>query len=636
MTASMWLAASILALLVGPGLHAAVRRVGSIVAAGFDGFMFVAVLGLVLADVVPEATASGGLWSLACLGLGVAIPALAEHKVGPRASHRVATVVALVGMALHASIDGMAIALAMPDDRVRAGGLALSIAIVLHRVPAGMAIWAMVGTGSGRARSVPVWVMSGVAVASIVGFSLARSGIFVDEPSSWGPFISFSSGLLLHVLGHAAVATHEGAEAGAGEDAGGSSDQRMRAARKRRSSGIGAALALVFVGIVQLDLLGWAGEIGHGHEHGHGHHDGAPSTVLVGLFATLAMTAAPAWVLAYFVAGVGRDWSLRFVSQLSRTRRESARLARCIEVFASLEAGGGMRQTRGLALAMGWVGIMTSFAWLGVGLASLRLALMALCVGMLCWAVARKSGPDRAERDTSCPDDPDPELSASPRLGGGWRALAFGFGPLLDASMPRLCVGMCFAAIIAPALAQTQLSNVDPVWSVVAAVAIGCFVHASAMGSTPLLAVALMHGATPGSVLALTLTAPMHALRFRVWDRPAQGRGREKWLLASMVVAMALASGWSIDWADSRFFAGELGRLAWYETGQPHSPGDFSVWSRLAALCLLVTGSASLLRQGPRGFLAQLWGGHDHDHGHGHDPVDGHGHAEHGHGTHRH
>ena len=58
MTAQIWLATSIVVLAVGPCLHSVLRRGGPRIAAGLDGFLLVAVLGLVLIDVLPEAVSS--------------------------------------------------------------------------------------------------------------------------------------------------------------------------------------------------------------------------------------------------------------------------------------------------------------------------------------------------------------------------------------------------------------------------------------------------------------------------------------------------------------------------------------------------------------------------------------------------
>ncbi|MCK6531013.1 hypothetical protein L6R50_26790, partial [Myxococcota bacterium] len=133
------LIASLAALAVGPVLHRAARRMPSALAA-LDGFMVVALVGLVLLQVLPLAVGSAGWAAIGAAGAGLAAPGLLERSRWRRArtaSRRGVEVLALAGLALHAVADGVTLAV---DDGHGAGPGALAMAVLLHQVPAGLGI----------------------------------------------------------------------------------------------------------------------------------------------------------------------------------------------------------------------------------------------------------------------------------------------------------------------------------------------------------------------------------------------------------------------------------------------------------------------------------------------------------------
>ncbi|HJL46719.1 MAG TPA: hypothetical protein RMG45_12805 [Polyangiaceae bacterium LLY-WYZ-15_(1-7)] len=146
------LAASLLALAAGPLLHAALRRTP-----GGRRILQWAVLGavafLVLGHVLPECLEACGAIALVVAAVGFALPAAAERVVEARwARSSVWLGVAVLGLAAHALIDGVALGLG------EAGGHgheshghhehAMGLAVVLHRLPVAAGLWGLLAKRS--------------------------------------------------------------------------------------------------------------------------------------------------------------------------------------------------------------------------------------------------------------------------------------------------------------------------------------------------------------------------------------------------------------------------------------------------------------------------------------------------------
>src|SRR5688572_32373494 len=117
-------------------MYALSRRVRFLLHA-LDGFVLTAVGSLVLLHIAPRALALGGFWSLALGSIGLALPALFERMVFGRSAKGWAIVLGLLGLVSHTLIDGAAIGSEKEAS-------ALSWAIVMHRLPAGILVWWLV------------------------------------------------------------------------------------------------------------------------------------------------------------------------------------------------------------------------------------------------------------------------------------------------------------------------------------------------------------------------------------------------------------------------------------------------------------------------------------------------------------
>ena len=138
------------------------------------GFM----ISIAVADLIPEALERGGrdagLIVLAgFLAVHLTQHTLARHFHFGEETHEVTPVVsasALVGLLLHTFVDGVAIASGFATDA--ALGVLMFAAIVLHKVPEGLAISSLfIAAGSGRRRALGAAALLGVA--TIVGALVA-------------------------------------------------------------------------------------------------------------------------------------------------------------------------------------------------------------------------------------------------------------------------------------------------------------------------------------------------------------------------------------------------------------------------------------------------------------------------------
>lgn len=245
---------AIVALLAGVLALPLVRRRTALLA-GLDGFVAVFIGGLVALHILPEAVSSGGLWALLAGLLGLALP-LGAHGLHRRhrgtgqrgGMQRALLVVAAVGLAIHAAVDGVALATAAAtaghahhhgghagdahDVVLAASGGMLGLAVLAHKLPTGLALGWIVERAAGM--RVALLAALGASLATIAGYAAASAGMLSHGSLVLAIFNAFVAGSLLHVVtGHAAE----------------------RGARAARPTLGGAALACVLLVLVLRDPL---------------------------------------------------------------------------------------------------------------------------------------------------------------------------------------------------------------------------------------------------------------------------------------------------------------------------------------------------------------------------------------------
>ncbi|MDD5309536.1 MAG: hypothetical protein PHU25_19640 [Deltaproteobacteria bacterium] len=190
---------AVAALAAGPVL-AQILGANRRAAAVIDGFVLFTVGGIALFDVLPEALAGGGLPAVLAAIAGVATPALLARFVRHEraVTFRGALILALVGLAAHAFLDGTALAGGGHGHEDHARMLAL--AVVFHRFPEGLAIWWLVRPSFGvRAACL---VILAQALSTLGGYFGGGALMLGASEQAVSTFQALMAGLLLHVLTH--------------------------------------------------------------------------------------------------------------------------------------------------------------------------------------------------------------------------------------------------------------------------------------------------------------------------------------------------------------------------------------------------------------------------------------------------
>lgn len=154
------------------------------------GFM----IAVALADVLPEAIERGGRDAAVTAVVGFLLVHLTQHVLARHfhfgeETHHVTPVVsasALVGLLLHTFVDGVAIASGFAVSREL--GVLLSIAILLHKLPEGLAISSLfLAAGLGRARALgAAALLGGATLAGLVVTELTHVNADVGLALSGG------------------------------------------------------------------------------------------------------------------------------------------------------------------------------------------------------------------------------------------------------------------------------------------------------------------------------------------------------------------------------------------------------------------------------------------------------------------
>jgi uncharacterized protein len=592
--------ASIAALLVGPLAARMLRaRRGALVC--LDGFVLVGLLVLLGFEVLPEALAEAGGYAALAAAAGFVLPSLAERRL-TRFRLSPMVVLALAGLAVHGLLDGAALAAAEHHHSHGHNEVMLAFAVVLHRLPMGLFVWWTVAPYSRPG----AWMVLGIeAAATAVGFIGAGPLLAVLPQTALAVFQALVAGSLVHVIvEHGPVRPESGQE--------------------RMLAGVGAAVA----GVILVALAA--------SDPGMTRIDYELDAERA--FLALALESAPALLIAFSLAGMATAlvgarsarWLRRGGSGTQALKGVAFGLplpiCSCgvLPMYQSLlRAGVPTAAGMGFLIATPEIGIdaiLLSVPLLGPEMAALRVAaaaLVAIAVGALLGRWLRV--PEVAEVPVSASTAP---LSTRMREG-----LRYGLVELVDHVGPWIVVGLGIAALVEPMLDASYLTGLNRALTVPLMAFIGIPLYVCASGATPLVAVLMHKGLGAGAAIAFLLTGPAtNVTTFGVLRRL---HGRRAALAFGLGVAgLACIIGWLVDG-----FV-ELPPLDLHDVAAEGA----SVVEVVALVLLGLVFLASLLRQGPRGVLAQVLNPHDenhhhgHEHGHGHAHDHGHDHGHHDHG----
>jgi hypothetical protein len=586
---------SLLAFAAGPVLFAVADRARTTLAA-LDGFVMVAVAGLALVHIIPHAAATAGIAALGVALIGFVGPGLIEHRLerAARQTHAAAIVLAIAGLAVHEFFDGVGLAAAFYDQR--SGISLLAVAVLLHRLPLAITVWWLIRPQRGPA--VAWLVLGALGAATVLGYYSVDAVSGIADARWLGLLEALIAGSLLHVVVHRPSPLFT----------------PSHGPRERLTAGVGALLGLVAVA-----SLGAEHHVPvHGHE-GMGFGD---------VFTGLALESAPALLIAFALAGLVQVVLPRAPIRWMKTGRPGSEAVRgvtfglplpicscgVIPLYQTL-VNQGVPATAAMAFLvatpeLGIDSILISLPLLGGEFTAVRVVaatLVALLVGVTIGRVAASAARQRPPPPSAAIERPA-TLPARIRLG-----IRFGFGEVVDHTAPWILLGIAIASLAAPALEGDWLTLLPFGVDVVLFALLGMPTYVCASGATPLVAVLIHKGVSPGAALAFLLTGPAtNATTFGVLSRLHGPR-----IALSFGGLMAVASiglGIAVNLA-----LPELRGITLHELAD-EAPSLLQIVS-LAALTLVL--ALSVLRQGPRGFVGQIltpYGRskhdhHDHDHG---------------------
>ena len=196
----MFLALSIVALLAGPAIYTYGRR-NRIARQILDGFIFITIAGIVTVHIIPEALTGGGDLAIAFLVLGLAFPVMLERGLHDsfHAAHGLVLALAALGLVIHAALDGIAL---LPS-----GNNDLAYAVVLHRVPVGMAIWWSLRPNLGLTAAIVAFAL--IITASAASFILGAPVVELAEARSIAWLQAFVAGSLIHIVAFGVSHDHD-------------------------------------------------------------------------------------------------------------------------------------------------------------------------------------------------------------------------------------------------------------------------------------------------------------------------------------------------------------------------------------------------------------------------------------------
>jgi uncharacterized membrane protein YraQ (UPF0718 family) len=588
---SLFLLGTLIALAAGPALYAAARsRPGML--AFLDGFVLASIAGLVVLEVVPGTFTQGGAWSFAFLLAGLFGPTLLERafRHAEREAHIAALVLAVAGLVFHALADG--VALAGPP-----GDWALPAAVVLHSVPVGMAVWWLLAPNFGYGP--PLLALLAMAIGTIAGY---RYGVSLNEMLSaqaWAWFQSLVAGTILHVI-FGRPHLHDAAE-----DPHHAHAERRTPREAVRYEGLGNVLALG--ALVLISMI---------------HASAEAESAVLDRFMDLALESAPALLLAYviggFVYGELPAPVLRWLSaggRLSQALRGTAiglplPICSCsaLPLYHSLSQR-GVAPVAALAFLIaapevGLTALLVSLPLLGWEMTLVRVAaaaVLAAFVGYVVAAWARPASFVAAKAAPQCHAGHDHEHEHEHDRGHGpqptrWRqVLRAGFVDLVDGTAPWIILGLVIAAVAEPLLRQMLWGEWPDVLEVAVFALVGMPIFVCAAGATPLIAVLLAAGVSPGAALAFLLTGPATNVSTFGVLRQLHG-ARMAWIFAVVTATGAVGLGLFVNTLP--LSPPGAGLVA-------DEPATLLEQLSLALLAALYLGS--LLRRGGRAFLGELF-----------------------------
>jgi uncharacterized protein len=509
-------------------------------------FAFVAAAALALGELLPEAIAAGGLLTLLVFAAAWALPSLIERRTGPaegvdcghhaRTPGRLGLEAGYVGLLVHKVGDGLALGAALAPG-FAGSGWSLAAAMAAHSVPVAalVAIAYRDRDGTGAA----VLRVAGLAVAMAAGATVVGA-LSAGPPEAWAPWITAAvAGTLMHIVAHG-----------------------WRAQPPESWAGRGLEVAAVVAGVLVV-ALPWAAHAGPDHTFRAemAHH---------GL--DIALDTAPALLIGLLVAAVIHSFGSRLpvrwltrgrpVGQAARGALVGIPLPVCacgvLPMAHSLRARGATPAfVLAFLVATPELGVETfalTVRFLGWPFAVVRLVsavAIAFVAGLTVSAVVRRMARATPAHDAAHAHDGHAHDATCAHAGHVHTLAAQGtpgartprasqvlasFDELFQHVGPWAFIGILAAAYTAAALPAAAFDGalgggLDML--LVTAIAIPSYVCASS--ATPLAAVLLAKGISPGAVLVGLLLGPATNVATVGWLRSSYGTRATVWAFIALV-----------------------------------------------------------------------------------------------------
>ena len=561
-----------------------------------DGFIFVAIGGLVVALLLPEAFAIAGGWALSIFCAGFFLPSLSENLFVKSAKplHFSAIVLGVLAFALHVLADGAALSSGHDHDHHHG----LELGVILHRLPIGLAIWWYVKPHYGVVPALSLLVL--VALGTVAGYVWAPSAMALLSSESIAMFQAFVAGTLMHVVFHSQPAL---------------ADHTHHA--KKWWEGVGNIWGAAFVFFFL-------------SSHAHAETEAATGWLVQFSHSLIALTveSAPALFLAFIAAALAAtylptsyfSWMSKgsSLSQASRGIAVGLPLPVCscgvVPLYHTLIRRGVPPSAATAFLVatpeLGIDAILISLPLLGETMTLVRViaaVILALLIGLIMGWLIKSNSADTEPSDAS--------ISSADKLAKFRHSLI----DIVDHTAPWIIAGLLIAAALDPLIQDGGFDWIPSGWEVPFFALLGMPVYVCASGATPLVAVLLFGGVSPGAALAFLLTGPATNVTTFGILQSLHGR-RVALMFGILTFGIAVILGYATDMVLPNFEPISL-------VSGEHSIGIIhSVAMFLLALLLI----DSLLRRGARSFLGELnptkHAGHDHDHDHDHHHEPGHAH----------
>lgn len=563
---------SVGALALGPILAGLLHRRSELHGV-LDGFILIMVGGLALLHLLPHARESIGAWCLLWAVVGALLPLYAERRLHRRRGGESAGVLwlAMVGLILHASLDGAALAAAQHTTAhadMIGEHWSLPMAILLHRLPVGLLVWWSVRPRLGT--PVAVALLAAVAGATFVGYRASSFLLPLAEGPVSGILISLLAGGLLHV-----VLDHH------------HHDEHCEEGRRPNWAALGALVALSIFFLLPNTV---------------------PPVLQRGFrnMGYLFVESSFAIVLGFLGAGLLTMVPARSLKRLLRGNSEASTalkgilfglplpICSCgvVPLYRGLHARGVPAAAATAFLVatpeLGIDSVLISIPLLGLRITVVRLLaafLVALAAGLVAGRVAARSRtPEQVE---PAPPPPPNDLRG---------ALDFGFRELFDDLGPWILAGILVAGLMEPLLVEGLLSRIPSLVQVPLFGVIATPFYICASGATPIAAVFLAKGASVGAVLAFLLTGPATNVTTYGAIRSVH-RGKAAWIVLLTVPAASILLGWLMNLVPG--------------LSESAPPLDRSVhgihwWQKLGVVLFGLLLVSSLVRRGPRELLSQI------------------------------